>query len=34
MGYLDILNFAVLAPKGQGCLQFLTSDILAITGNF
>ena len=34
MGYLGILNFAILVPKVQGCIQFLTSDILAITGEF
>ena len=34
MGYLDILNFAVLVPKGQGHPQFLTSNISAITWNF
>ena len=34
MGYMDILNFAVLAPKGQGHIQSLTSDISAITGNY
>ena len=34
MGYLGNFNFAILAPKGQGCLQSLTFDILAITGSF
>ena len=34
MGYLGILNFANLAPKGQGCLQYLTFDILAIPKSF
>ena len=34
MGYLDILNFTILAPKGQGPIQSLTSDILVITWNF
>ena len=34
MGYMDILNFAVLALKGECHLQSLTSDISAITGNY
>ena len=34
MGYFDILNFAVLVLKGQGNIQYLTSNILPITGNF
>ena len=34
MGYLGILNFTILVPKGQGCVQSLTSDIMAITGRF
>ena len=34
MGYMDILNFAVLVPKGQGCLQSLTSNISAVTKTF
>ena len=34
MGYLCILNFTVLVPKGQGHIQSLTSDISAITGSF
>ena len=34
MGYLSILNFAILVPKGQGHIQYLTSDILVITESF
>ena len=34
MGYLGVLSFAILVPKGQGCLQSLTSNISAITGSF
>ena len=34
MGYLGILNFTILASKGQGHKQSLTSNILAITGSF
>ena len=33
MGYLDILTLQFCA-KGQGHLQYLTSDISAITRNF
>ena len=34
MGYLGILNPVILVPKGQGCPQSLTFDILAITESF
>ena len=34
MGYLDILNFTVLAPKVKVTYNLLTSDISAITRNF
>ena len=34
MGYLCILNFVILVPKGQGHIKSLTSDILAVTGNY
>ena len=34
MGYLGILSVTILTPKGQGCLQYLTSNISAITGSF
>ena len=34
LGYLGILNFTILVPKGQGHIQSLTTDILAITGSF
>ena len=33
-GIFGYLNFVVLVPKGQGHLQFLTSDISTITGKF
>ena len=32
--YLGILNFAILVLKGQGCLQYLTFNILAICWEF
>ena len=34
MGYLGILNFVKLVPKGQGHPQYLTFDISVITGSF
>ena len=34
MGYMDILNFTVLVPKGKGHLKSLPSNISVITGKF
>ena len=34
IGYLGILSFTNLVPKGQGHVQSLTSNIQAITQSF